>query len=162
MENLQQNLTEIIENYGEKIFNIAYRILGNVEDAEDVVQETFISVYENFEKFRGESTLYSWIYRIAVNHSLAHKKRDNRVILKSFDDSTDRDAKEIPGYLLSDLDEPEKKVFLEELSYEIKQKCQFFMTFRLTKNRELFSCYAICWIYHIKRYPLSLTYQKML
>lgn len=57
--------------YGQKIYNLAYRMMGNHEDAEDITQETFIQVYRHIDQFRGESQLYTWIYTIARN--LCHR-----------------------------------------------------------------------------------------
>lgn len=58
------------EIYNEYFDRIYYKILGSVknpEDAEDIAQEVFISVYKNLHKFRAESKIYTWIYRIAIN-----------------------------------------------------------------------------------------------
>lgn len=58
---------EIFEEYFDRIY---YKVLGavkNPEDAEDISQEVFISVYKNLDKFREESNLYTWIYKIAIN-----------------------------------------------------------------------------------------------
>jgi RNA polymerase sigma-70 factor (ECF subfamily) len=57
--------------YGQKIYNLAYRMMGNHEDAEDITQETFIQVYRHIDQFRGESQLYTWVYTIARN--LCHR-----------------------------------------------------------------------------------------
>lgn len=57
--------------YGDKIYNLAYRMTGNHEDAEDVTQETFTQVCLHIDQFRGDSQLYTWIYTIAQN--LCHK-----------------------------------------------------------------------------------------
>jgi RNA polymerase sigma-70 factor (ECF subfamily) len=53
--------------YGRKIYNLAYRMTGNREDAEDITQETFLQVYRKVADFREESQLYTWIYAIAKN-----------------------------------------------------------------------------------------------
>lgn len=61
------NFDEIFEEYFDRIY---YKVLGavkNPEDAEDISQEVFISVYKNLDKFREESNLYTWIYKIAIN-----------------------------------------------------------------------------------------------
>ncbi|QNM14489.1 MULTISPECIES: RNA polymerase sigma factor [Fusobacterium] len=58
---------EIFEKYFDRIY---YKVLGavkNPEDAEDISQEVFISVYKNLGKFRSESNIYTWIYKIAIN-----------------------------------------------------------------------------------------------
>lgn len=58
------------EIYNEYFDRVYYKILStvkNAEDAEDIAQEVFISVYKNLKKFRAESNVYTWIYRIAIN-----------------------------------------------------------------------------------------------
>lgn len=58
------------EIYNEYFDRVYYKILStvkNAEDAEDIAQEVFISVYKNLKKFRSESNIYTWIYRIAIN-----------------------------------------------------------------------------------------------
>jgi len=56
------------ESY-EKLYACAYRMIGNHQDTEDVLQNSFLKAYKNIEKFRGESKLYTWIYRIVINES---------------------------------------------------------------------------------------------
>ena len=62
-------------------------MLGSIEEAEDVVQETFIRVFENIGKFRGDSSLYTWVYTIALNLSRDRLKRKSDV--PSFQDDQD-------------------------------------------------------------------------
>ena len=50
-------------------------MLGNTHDAEDAAQDTFIKAYQNLKKFKPEASLYTWLYRIAVNTCLDYKKR---------------------------------------------------------------------------------------
>jgi len=60
-----------------RVYGVAYRILGHAQDAEDVVQQTFLSVIEHIDGFRGESAVATWVMRIATNFSLKvlRKKR---------------------------------------------------------------------------------------
>lgn len=57
----------IYEEYFDKIYYKILSIVKNPTDAEDISQEVFISVYKNLSKFRNESNIYTWIYRIAIN-----------------------------------------------------------------------------------------------
>jgi RNA polymerase sigma factor (sigma-70 family) len=75
-EGQQEGYDLLYDHYSVKIFNLAYRILGDYEDAEDITQETFIQVYRNIEQFRGDSQFFTWIYTIAKN--LCHQKIKNR------------------------------------------------------------------------------------
>ena len=59
----------LVLNYMNKIYNIAFGLVGNNEDAKDVVQETFIKVFKNIHTFKGKSQFSTWLYRITVNTS---------------------------------------------------------------------------------------------
>ena len=77
----QAAFAQLIKEYQLKIYNTCLGILQNEADAEDVCQEVFISVFRSIHNFKGQSKLYTWIYRIAVTHSLEFlraKKRKKR------------------------------------------------------------------------------------
>ena len=57
----------LVREYESKIINIAYGILSDKEEALDASQEVFIRIYKNIDSFKGNSSLSTWIYRIAVN-----------------------------------------------------------------------------------------------
>lgn len=80
VENEPPTLTfeDIYQEFGEKILNLAYRMTGVEETARDLTQDIFIKVYQNMEAFRGESQMYTWMYRIAANHILNHLKSARR------------------------------------------------------------------------------------
>src|SRR5580704_8255346 len=63
----------LIQRFQSPVYNLAWRLLDNPADAGDVVQEVFLKVFRNVNSFRGDSSLRTWIYRIAVNES--HNKR---------------------------------------------------------------------------------------
>jgi len=68
---------EIVERYASRIYRVCYGILGNPDDANDVAQEVFAKVFSSIHGFAGRSSLYAWIYRIAVNecYDFLRKKR---------------------------------------------------------------------------------------
>ena len=57
---------------GARVHRLVRRYVGNPEDAADVTQEVFIDLYKGIGGFRGESSIMTWVYRIAVNHCLRH------------------------------------------------------------------------------------------
>lgn len=61
-----------VEAYQDMALTIAYRICGNRQDAEDVVQESFVKAYRNLHSFRSESKFSSWLYRIVYNTAVTH------------------------------------------------------------------------------------------
>ncbi|MBV9300822.1 MAG: sigma-70 family RNA polymerase sigma factor [Acidobacteriaceae bacterium] len=65
---------ELIARYQQPVFSIVYRLLGNQNDASDVVQEVFLKVFRRIGSFRGQSSLRTWIYRIAVNEAHNHHR----------------------------------------------------------------------------------------
>ncbi|MDI9355398.1 MAG: RNA polymerase sigma factor [Chitinophagaceae bacterium] len=68
---------QLYNHYSKAMFHIAYRILGNKYDAEDVLQDSFVSVFQNLETYRGDSTFGAWLKRIVINKSL------NQIRIKS-------------------------------------------------------------------------------
>ncbi len=72
----------LVSNYQERVYWIIRRMLLNHEDTNDVMQETFIKIWQNLPGFRRESGLYSWIYRIAVNevYNFIRKRKQVRTI----------------------------------------------------------------------------------
>jgi RNA polymerase sigma-70 factor (ECF subfamily) len=68
----------LIQQYREKLYNIAYGITLDREDSLDIVQDVFLKVHQNIRKFRGTSKLSTWLYRITVNQSLNWKRRWKR------------------------------------------------------------------------------------
>ncbi len=71
----------LVDYFQKKIYNTCLGLLQNTEDAEDVTQEVFVSVYQSIQQFKEESKLYTWVYRIAITKSLEHirmKKRKKR------------------------------------------------------------------------------------
>lgn len=78
MEDSNISFREIVDTHKVRVFNTAISFLQNREDAEDLAQEVFIEVYHSLEKFKGESSISTWIYRITVNKSLDFLRKKNR------------------------------------------------------------------------------------
>jgi len=66
---------EVYKKYGDRAYNISYRILGNNEDALDVVQDAFVTLFNKIDKFRGDSRFFTWFYRIVVNLSIDKRRK---------------------------------------------------------------------------------------
>lgn len=67
---------ELVNRYGRLVFNVCLRLTGNRETAEDLAQEVFFHVYIKAKTFRSKSKLSTWLYRIAVNHSLNYNRKN--------------------------------------------------------------------------------------
>src|SRR6185369_2962574 len=74
--------SELVNRYERKIYRLAKRITQNDEDAEDVLQETFLKAYEHLSTFQGNSKFYTLIVRIAVNEALMklRKRKSDRTV----------------------------------------------------------------------------------
>ena len=84
----QDAFTELVELFSERIYNLGLRILKSRDDAADVLQETFTTVYEKLDTFDGRSNFFTWLYRIATNFALMKIRKDKRTIY------TDKDMEE--------------------------------------------------------------------
>jgi RNA polymerase sigma-70 factor (ECF subfamily) len=73
-----RSFSELVAEHQDMVVNTCYRFVFNREDAEDLAQEVFIEVYRSLNKFREESKLSTWIYRIAVTKSLDHLRKLKR------------------------------------------------------------------------------------
>jgi len=128
--------SHLTNKYKEKVYWIIRKMLIDHEDTNDVTQDVFIKVWINFSKFRAESQLYTWIYRIAVNECInfLNKKKSRfflplinyeKQLLAKVDESTDLTADDIHVKLqkaVLQLPEKQQIVFnlryFQELSYE--------------------------------------------
>ena len=80
----------VVDTYYEMIYRLAIRMLSNPQDAEDILQETFIKAYRNFKNFDGRSSVSTWLYRIATNEALMFLRRQHPDTT-SIDDSYEND-----------------------------------------------------------------------
>lgn len=81
--------TALVNRYEGNIFRLARHITQNPEDAEDVLQETFLKAYEHLDDFQGNSKFYTWLVRIAVNQSLMKLRKRKSDASVSLDDPFD-------------------------------------------------------------------------
>lgn len=111
---------ELISVYQKKIYNLTFRMLGNLNDADDLTQETFIRVFKSISNFKGESTFSTWIYRIATNVCLDElRKRKNKKAI-SLDEEIKVDDGEIKRQIESDTPLPDEIAEKEELRLFVK------------------------------------------
>lgn len=88
---------QLIERFQGAVYNLAYRLLNDPADAGDVAQEVFLKIFRNVGSFRGDSSLRTWVYRIAVNEShnrrrwLFRHRRGETGIDEAFEDSDGRE-----------------------------------------------------------------------
>lgn len=131
------DLNQLIDQYGKRVYNLALRITGSRHDAEDVTQETFLQVFKNLDSFKGDSGIYTWIYKIALNHCLQLKNKLNKAYVESLDEKIEMFRDEIPEEVQEWYSNPEKSVYIHELLSEIRSGCLHFLSFRLPENQRI-------------------------
>lgn len=112
----------LMTTYQERAYWAIRRVVGSHEDADDVLQNAFIKVFKNIDRFQGKSTLYTWLHRICINESLTHIKRNKRYLstdITDYKDAFSVNHQEIDG------DEVEHKLNLAIASLPVKQKQVF-------------------------------------
>jgi len=97
MPTVGQEFRNILADYQDKVYNQAFRMLGNREESEEATQDIFLRIHRSLDEFRGESKLSSWIYRITANVCIS-RMRKKQLSLKSLDEPLEvggRSAEEI-------------------------------------------------------------------
>lgn len=77
---------ELVQRYEKRVFNFAYRMAGNYDDANDVAQEAFIRVFNSINTFRGDANFTTWLYRIVTNVYLDERKKQKSHLHTSLED----------------------------------------------------------------------------
>ncbi|HYG22479.1 MAG TPA: sigma-70 family RNA polymerase sigma factor [Verrucomicrobiae bacterium] len=123
---------DLVQRYQQRIYATVYHMTGNHEDANDLAQEAFIKAYHALNSFKGGSSFYTWVYRIAVNKTINFlKQRKNRTHLSLND--LDFNAENDPDLvsLISDKT-PRREVNLTELQEKLNEAMQ-----RLSEHHRL-------------------------
>jgi RNA polymerase sigma-70 factor (ECF subfamily) len=87
----------LVVQYQKKIFNAIYRFIGDYEEATDLTQETFISAFKHYDRFRGDSKVFTWLYQIARNlciNRVRQRERQRSLRIESLDQPRDLDDEE--------------------------------------------------------------------
>ena len=106
---------ELVERYHGRIYGLTYNMTSNREDAEDLTQEVFVKAFEALPRFKGKSSFYTWLYRIAVNKTINYRKKRNRKRALSLD-QFDQEIKTDEVYSdLSAKGSPLRNISLSEL-----------------------------------------------
>ena len=113
-------LAELVANYSERIYNLALRILRNKEDAEDILQETFLTVINKLNSFDGRSSFFTWIYRIATNASLM-KLRKKKMTFVELPDNPDFEKRNIEDIFVDVTQDPSLEIQNEEMKQILQQ-----------------------------------------
>ena len=126
VERFQSGDTEafnpLVLKYQKKIYNFLYRRVQNRETAEDLCQEVFLKAFKALPNFKGDSTFYSWIYRIAINCGIDFQRQRNRVKFLTFEELS-FDADDVLR-IVNAYPSPETITEIEELGHIIRKAVQ--------------------------------------
>jgi len=115
---------ELVRRYEGKIFRLAQHITQNREDAEDVLQESFLKAYEHLDQFKGDSKFYTWIVRIAVNQALMKLRRRKTSKSVSLDEQIDTGEDTVAREIAAWEENPEQRYSREELGSILDEAVQ--------------------------------------
>jgi len=79
----------LVAKYQDRIYNLILRMCGRASDAEELAQETFLKAMQRIGQFRGQSRFYTWLFRIAANLTISHRRRSGRVKFQSLGGTED-------------------------------------------------------------------------
>ena len=115
---------ELVRRYQERIYATVYHMTANHEDANDLAQEAFIKAYQALKSFKGDSSFFTWVYRIAVNKTINFLKQRKNKAHMSLND-LDFNAEHDPGLvaLVSDKT-PRREANLSELQGKLNEALQ--------------------------------------
>src|SRR5437867_13148217 len=115
---------ELVRRYQERIYATIYHMTSNHEDANDLAQEAFIKAYQALKSFKGGSSFYTWVYRIAVNKTinfLKQRKNKSHMSLNDLDFSAENDPDLVA--LISEKT-PRREAGLSELQEKLNEAIQ--------------------------------------
>ena len=110
----------LVLEHQDRVYNLAYRMTGNVEDAFDITQEVFFKAYTSFDKFKGDSSFYTWIYKIARNFCIDFLRRSKKYTLIPMYDQEDNPL-QLPDDAASTEDIVLNALLLEDIHAALNQ-----------------------------------------
>lgn len=112
---------QLISQHQKTVYNIAYRLTGNHEDASDVAQEAFIRAYSSLADFRGDSSFATWLYRIVNNACLDELRKRKRQRLTYIDEAVTLDDGEMGRQIADTADGPEQALERVEVQRAVQE-----------------------------------------
>jgi len=105
------NVEIIYKKYSKNIYNLAYRMTGDKDDASDITQETFLEGFKSLDKFKGESQIYTWLYKIAKNKTLRFLEKKNKTTFLSLQELIDNSSSPVSD----EISETEKMNYISQV-----------------------------------------------
>ena len=115
---------ELVRRYHGKLYGLVYNMTSSKEDTEDMLQDVFLKAYTSLPRFKGDSSFYTWIYRIAINRTinfLKKRKKRQALSLDNVDDGIERDEAYVE---LSSRESPFRDLRISELQEKLNEALQ--------------------------------------
>lgn len=115
---------QLVLRYRERVYGVVYHMTSNREDAADLTQDAFIKAFQSINRFQGQSSFFTWLYRIAVNSTLSHLRKNRLRTFFSFEKITEDDKTTELLSQLTDKDGADKETYVRELQEKLNEAMQ--------------------------------------
>ncbi len=116
---------QLVLNYQNRVYGLCYQLLGSLDEAEEVAQEVFLTVYRSLKDFRGESRFSTWLYRVTVNHCKNRMKylgRRGYYQSDSLEEPVETEKGEISRQLADEAQDPLEHLEQKEIQILVRKK----------------------------------------
>lgn len=112
----------LVERYSSRIYGTCFSLLGNRQDAEDCVQDTFLKAFRSICNYNFQAAFYTWLYRIAINACHDYRRKNSRSIIYSLDDSLETEEGSVYQQIADDKPLPDEQFVTAESNLLIRQQ----------------------------------------
>ena len=116
----------LILKYRERVYSVIYNLTSNREDASDLTQDSFIKAFQSINRFKAKSSFFTWLYRIALNTTLTHLRKNKLRRFLSFEKMADEDH--TAGFIenMTTESDSDKAALMNELQEKLRTVITFF------------------------------------
>lgn len=115
---------QLIRKYRERLFGVVYNLTSNREDTADLVQDAFIKAFQSINRFQGQSSFFTWLYKIAVNTTLSHLRKNRMRTFFSLEKIQEEDPSSKILADLTDKTGADRDTYLRELQEKLNEALQ--------------------------------------
>jgi RNA polymerase sigma-70 factor (ECF subfamily) len=115
---------QLMLKYRERVYSVIYNLCANREDAADLTQTTFIKAFQSINRFQGQASFFTWLYRIGVNATLTHLRKNRLRTFFSFERVTEEDKSSEIIDALTDKTGADRETFVKELQEKLNEALQ--------------------------------------
>jgi RNA polymerase sigma-70 factor (ECF subfamily) len=115
---------KLVVKYRERVFGVIYNMTSNREDTADLAQDAFIKAFQSIHRFQGQSSFFTWLYRIAVNSTLTHLRKSRLRSFFSFEKIHEEDTNAEVLKQLTDKRGGDRELFVKELQEKLNEAMQ--------------------------------------